>query len=212
MATYSSIPVEDSSATSKLKTDTGVTYRSVPLVESSHTLESKPALPVADAVADAEVWCATTPASAVYFTGRQGGEESLSDVERLREENKRRTGVGVMMLTMGNLCFSGKMIVPQKLKLVLLFRGTTVDFSQAIFVHPITTVELVCFFGGGEVILPPGVRRETRGIGIFGGFGNADSNYDSVDINAPLVVIKGLAMFGGAGVSIKKSVAPIHLD
>ena len=230
MATYNSVPlvtggVRQDTAEEKEKQANGnvatATYSSIPVTqqqqheEQSRNMETKPAVPVGDYVDEAQVMTATQPmASAIYYSGNTSPAISSTsnaplDVAKLRSEYVKRSAVGFMFMTVGSLCFSGNMVVPKRLRLVLMFRGTTVDLSQAIFVHPVTTIELVCMFGGAEVLLPPGIRREARGIGMFGGFGTADDNYDAVDLNAPLVVVKGVAMFGGAGIAVKKLASPI---
>jgi hypothetical protein len=50
--------------------------------------------------------------------------------------------------------------------------------------------------------VPEGVEIRNRGVGIFGGFGGRGTK--DIDPTAPVVTIKGLALFGGvSGQAVK---------
>jgi len=52
--------------------------------------------------------------------------------------------------------------------------------------------------GGVEILVPPGVRVETSGIGVMGGF---ESFSQSGDPAAPLLRISGFALMGGVEIA-----------
>jgi hypothetical protein len=56
--------------------------------------------------------------------------------------------------------------------------------------------------GGVNVIVPPGVEVNVRGIGIMGGFDHTQSGVPG-DPGAPRVIVTGLAFWGGVGVERK---------
>jgi hypothetical protein len=75
------------------------------------------------------------------------------------------------------------------------FGGVEIDLTEAVFEHREIEINAVCVFGGVEVKAPENVTLRGGGIGIFGGF-EVETN-ESPDPDAPVVVIKGLALFGG---------------
>ncbi|MEZ7130376.1 DUF1707 domain-containing protein [Nonomuraea sp. AD125B] len=76
-----------------------------------------------------------------------------------------------------------------------LFGGVRLDLTDAEFEAREIEIRINAIFGGAEIIVPEGMEVRSEGIGIFGGFdvhGSAD-----VDPSAPVLVVKGLALFGG---------------
>lgn len=59
---------------------------------------------------------------------------------------------------------------------------------------------LCSILGGADIIVPPGVRVESNGIAILGGFGKGPDH--PTDPDAPTIRINGLVMLGA--VSIKE--------
>lgn len=76
-----------------------------------------------------------------------------------------------------------------------LFGGYDLDMRDAVFEGREVTVYAFAIFGGVDITVPEGVEIRTQGVGIFGGFGGRGSK--NPDPNAPVVVLKGLALFGG---------------
>ncbi|MEU6723096.1 DUF1707 domain-containing protein [Nonomuraea wenchangensis] len=76
-----------------------------------------------------------------------------------------------------------------------LFGGVRLDLTDAEFEAREVEISITAIFGGAEIIVPEGMEVRSEGVGIFGGFdvhGSAD-----VDPSAPVLVVKGLALFGG---------------
>lgn len=63
-------------------------------------------------------------------------------------------------------------------------------------------INCVAIMGGIQIIVPPGVELDVRGIGVMGGFDQTDSP-GPVEPGAPRVVVTGLAFWGGVEVKVK---------
>lgn len=82
--------------------------------------------------------------------------------------------------------------------------GAELDFREAELGPGVTEVRVLAVWGGVEIIVPPGMNVECRGIGIMGGFDNysdQDSDQASLDPDAPTLRITGLACMGGVEVT-----------
>jgi hypothetical protein len=101
----------------------------------------------------------------------------------------------------GGSDFRGVWRAPRRLSALAVFGGSTIDLRKAIVPAEGMTISCVCAFGGVDVIAPRGLRVQTRGMGIFGGFDRADNEPD--DPYAPTIVIEGIAVFGGVSVKIR---------
>lgn len=94
-----------------------------------------------------------------------------------------------------------------------------IDFSQALFQHPVITVSTTAFWGGVTVIVPAKVQVEQDGQAIFGGFGDEGGIYASsctddslCDRNQGVTVrIVGTAMMGSVSVVVNKRATPAKL-
>ncbi len=91
--------------------------------------------------------------------------------------------------------------VPRNLETLCVFGGATIDLRKAIVPPEGATVHCLAFFGGVDIIVPPGMRLEVSGTGIMGGFDHAQNDLDDPD--APLIRVEGLAIFGGVTVRLK---------
>ncbi|MEV5553987.1 DUF1707 domain-containing protein [Nonomuraea wenchangensis] len=78
-----------------------------------------------------------------------------------------------------------------------LFGGMRFDLTNAAFEAREVEFRITAIFGGAEIIVPEGMEVRSEGIGIFGGFDVRGS--EDVDPSAPVLVVKGLALFGGVG-------------
>ncbi len=75
-----------------------------------------------------------------------------------------------------------------------IFGKLSVDLSDARPSGDII-IEVSAIFGGVEIILPPGVRVETKGLPILGGCTNFSPK--ETDSSLPLIKIEYTAVFGG---------------
>ncbi|MBQ8541642.1 MAG: hypothetical protein IJ435_09250 [Clostridia bacterium] len=60
-------------------------------------------------------------------------------------------------------------------------------------------IDLLCLFGGADIIVPENVNVKMNAFCLFGGISDKRQN-KSNDLNAPTVNINGFCMFGGADI------------
>ncbi|KAB8175101.1 DUF1707 SHOCT-like domain-containing protein [Microbispora catharanthi] len=89
----------------------------------------------------------------------------------------------------------GRWRVRRQTKALAVFGGVRFDLTEAEFEAKEVEITINAIFGGAEIILPEGVEVRCQGVGVFGGYDVHNS--PDVDPTAPVVVIKGLALFGG---------------
>ncbi len=94
--------------------------------------------------------------------------------------------------------------VPERLQVVSIFGGVQLDLRKAALAGPRTVIECVAIFGGVEIAVPPDVRVEVDGVGVFGGFTQDRGDAPLPPEDAPVVVIQGFALFGGVAVSTRE--------
>jgi len=91
----------------------------------------------------------------------------------------------------------GRWRVKRRTNAVAVFGGHDLDMTDAVFEGREVTIWAFAVFGGIDITVPEGVSVRNEGVGIFGAFAARGS--DDPDPNAPVVVVKGLALFGGVG-------------
>ncbi|TQS16601.1 DUF1707 domain-containing protein [Microbispora hainanensis] len=89
----------------------------------------------------------------------------------------------------------GRWRVRRKTTALAVFGGIKFDLSEAVFEAKEVEITVNAIFGGAEIILPEGVEVRCEGVGIFGGYDVHNS--PDTDPSAPVIVIKGMALFGG---------------
>ena len=83
-------------------------------------------------------------------------------------------------------------------RITSIFGGSEVDLRQSKAL-PGAKIEITTVFGGCDIMVPPDWKIKNEVTAILGGFEDKRTNI-SHDENAPIVVIKGLTMFGGGEV------------
>lgn len=105
---------------------------------------------------------------------------------------------------------SGPWNVPKEIRMLNLFGGGDVDFTDAKFTHPFVRIRMLTLFGGASIYVREDLNTVSKIVSIFGGTDNsAPSNRGS---HAPTVIIEGLVMFGGTSIKIKRSIKEVFLD
>lgn len=89
----------------------------------------------------------------------------------------------------------GRWRVGPKVNAVAICGGVELDFTQAIFDCPQVVVNVSAICGGVEIKVPENVSLRSAGSGIMGGFEVEEQ--ESPQPNAPVLVIKGVAIWGG---------------
>lgn len=95
----------------------------------------------------------------------------------------------------------GRWRVGRRTNALCVFGGVDLDLTEAIFEHRQIRIHMVAVFGGADIKLPENVTVRCTGTGVFGGF-DVDTQ-ESTDPDAPVVLVTGMAVFGGASVKRK---------
>jgi hypothetical protein len=91
-----------------------------------------------------------------------------------------------------------------------VFGGGEIDFTEAKFTHLSVRTRMLTLFGVAGIYAREDINTGSKIISIFGGTNNrAPSNRNS---HAPVVIIGGLVMFGGADIKIKRSIKEMFVD
>jgi predicted membrane protein len=85
-------------------------------------------------------------------------------------------------------------------QVVAVFGGFKVDLTKASMKENQAMIEVNAIFGGGEIVVPENWNVIMRGLGIFGGFADNTRHPKHDDPALKTLVVRGLAMFGGAEV------------
>ncbi|MGW7248375.1 DUF1707 SHOCT-like domain-containing protein [Streptomyces decoyicus] len=110
------------------------------------------------------------------------------------------SAVGIALL--GGFQRKGRWTIGRRFTAACLMGGGEIDLREADFAGPEVVITCWAVMGGVNIVVPPGVEVDVRGLGIMGGF---DAGEDGVpgDPGAPRVIVKGLALMGGVGVERK---------
>lgn len=104
---------------------------------------------------------------------------------------------------MGGATRKGRWTPARKNFAVAVMGGTQLDFREAVFGPGLTEVQVFAVWGGVEIIVPPGLRVESHGIAIMGGFDHVSDVPPPEDMDVPTLRINGLALMGGVEVSVR---------
>lgn len=96
----------------------------------------------------------------------------------------------------------GRWTVPRRFNGFAFWGGGEIDLRDADFADRVVEINCVAIMGGLEIIVPPGVEVEMRGIGVMGGFDHREEGVTG-DPGAPRVIVTGFAFWGGVGVERK---------
>lgn len=91
----------------------------------------------------------------------------------------------------------GDWVVPAELNATCVFGGGEIDFTEARLTSMETTITVVCLFGGLEITVPDGMGVRGEVVGVFGG---SEMPKSAGPAGAPMLVVKGAAIFGGVDV------------
>ena len=93
--------------------------------------------------------------------------------------------------------------VPGEIRLINIFGGADMDFSEAVFSSKKTRIKVFCLFGGANIFAPEGINVAAKAICIFGGIDNKMPSGFSRD--APEIAVEGFVMFGGVSIKLKRT-------
>jgi hypothetical protein len=96
----------------------------------------------------------------------------------------------------------GQWTVPRRFTCFAFWGGGELDLREANFADGVVVINCVAIMGGVNIVVPPGVQVDVRGIGVMGGFDDGETGVPG-DPGAPRVVVTGFAFWGGVGVERK---------
>lgn len=99
---------------------------------------------------------------------------------------------------------SGQWSVPKEVRVLSIFGGSDIDFTDALFHSPRITVRILCVFGGVDIFVPENINVVCKAFSIFGGVSNKAPSI--AHKHAPTLTIEGFVLFGGVDISIKRTI------
>lgn len=134
-------------------------------------------------------------------------------INRQRDEHKSLVGVGFILIRGGGaINFQGTQVVPKSITVTMACHGTSMDFSRATFVHPVTTIYVVSTCASVRIIIPRGVHLETTGLAACANFGGPDDMDNNFPLsNAPTLRIKNFGVCAGTTVELNYLVDPMNI-
>lgn len=85
---------------------------------------------------------------------------------------------------------------------VAVMGGSLLDFREANLPPGDTNVVVVAIMGGVEIIVPPGLRVESNGMGIMGAFEHVGQAGEAGP-GGPVLRISGAAVMGGVEIKVR---------
>lgn len=91
---------------------------------------------------------------------------------------------------------------PARVSAFALMGGVELDFREADLLEGTTQVDVLAVMGGASIVVPPDVEVRTQGSGFMGAFKHLVHHAEEDD--APMLLIKGLALMGGVEIKVKE--------
>jgi len=83
-------------------------------------------------------------------------------------------------------------------KITAVFGGSNIDLRQANLAQGTQVIDVLCLFGGSNLMVPPGWDVRVEVVSILGGFSDKRQHFGEPQKEVgKTLVIRGLAMFGG---------------
>jgi len=108
-----------------------------------------------------------------------------------------------LIAIMSGIVRRGLWKIPRRLRVVAIMGGVELDLRQAELPPGVTEINAFVFMGGLSVRVPPGVRLETDGVAIMGGFEDRMHEPSLARADAPVVRVTGIAIMGGVDAQVQ---------
>lgn len=110
------------------------------------------------------------------------------------DRNRSDASADTTFAVFGSMRRTGAWNARRHISNLTLFGGSVFDFRNATFTSDIIELNVLCAFGGVEVVVPPGVNVRNETVALFGG---TQVSPTSPAPGGPTIVLKGLVLFGG---------------
>ena len=120
-----------------------------------------------------------------------------------RPEPEVRPGSHLAFAVMGGTRRAGKWSPPGSMLSIAIMGGVELDFREAVLTPGVTEINVFAFWGGIEIIVPPNVRVETRGMAIMGGFEESSEEPSDPGPDAPVIRVSGVAIMAGVDIQVR---------
>lgn len=145
---------------------------------------------------DLESLVADLPAEATAVTPPAAQLPAAADPEAVRQRD-------LLAGIMGGVERRGHWTPARHSFVVALMGGAELDLREARLGPGETEITIFAFWGGVEILVPPGMRVDVGGIAIMGGFEHQHEELAAPDTGGPLVKINGVAIMGGVEVATR---------
>jgi len=108
-----------------------------------------------------------------------------------------------LVAIMSGIVRRGLWKIPRRLRVVAIMGGVELDLRQAELPPGVTEITAFVLMGGLEIRVAPGVRLETDGVAIMGGFEDRVHDPGIAPADAPVVRVTGIAIMGGVEAQIQ---------
>jgi predicted membrane protein len=130
-------------------------------------------------------------------------ETSFQNNSEMRESTQTNNYLDILNIFSGNR----QNIITSEFKggkITNIFGGSELDFTNSQLCDGVNVLDLLCIFGGVTIIIPSDWQVRIEVVSILGGF--ADKRYKIPDLSRDqkVLVLKGLAFFGGGEVKSYK--------
>ena len=139
----------------------------------------------------------STPASPTPFPAGPSGDRRERGVSF-----PARSDSPTVVAVFGGSSRRGRWRVTGRNRAVAIFGGIELDLSEAVFDTSDVVLRVTAVFGGIEIRVPEHVTLVGGGAGIFGGFDV--TQHQAPDPAAPVVRVRGAAVFGGVSAKLRK--------
>lgn len=123
---------------------------------------------------------------------------------RSREADEPRAGSHLAFAVMGGTRRAGKWAPPGRILAVAIMGGVELDFRDAVLTPGVTEINVFAFWGGVEIVVPPGVRVDSHGMALMAGFDEVAEEETDPGPDAPTIRINGVAIMAGVEIHVRR--------
>lgn len=99
---------------------------------------------------------------------------------------------------------TGAWQVAKEIKMLSIFSGADIDFTEAKFTQPTVNIKLFSLFSGDNIYIPENVNVVSKVFCIFGSVDNSAPIRQSV--NSPTIIVEGISIFSGIDIKPKRTI------